>query len=89
VARRRRFNLHDKIEIVNKTRLFGNSVSSVAREHGIAPSVLFTWRKLMEQGELESMTSEEDVVAVSKMKEMQNRIKSLKLTQERKIPNSN
>ena len=43
----------------------------------------------MEQGELESMTSEEDVVAVSKMKEMQNRIKSLKLTQERKIPNSN
>lgn len=31
----------------------------------------------MEQGELESMTSEEDVIAVSKMKEMQNRIKSL------------
>ena len=61
VARRRRFSPQDKIEIVNKTRLFGNSVSSVAREHGIAPSVLFTWRKLMEQGELESVTSEEDV----------------------------
>jgi len=77
VARRRRFSPQDRIEIVNKTRLYGNSVSSVAREHVIAPSVLFTWRKLMEQGELESVTSEEDVVAVSKMKEMQNRIKSL------------
>ena len=31
----------------------------------------------MEQGEPESVTSEEDVVAVLKMKEMQNQIKSL------------
>lgn len=77
VSRRRRFSPAEKIEFIQKTRSPGHSVSSVAREYGISPSLLFQWRRLMEQGQLESVTSEEEVVAASKVKELEKRIRSL------------
>ena len=44
--RRRRYSSQEKMELVRLTYLPGNTVSSVARAHGIAPSVLVRWRAL-------------------------------------------
>ena len=50
VQRRRRWSTEEKVRIVEETYLPGNSVSLVARRHGIAGNQLFTWRRLMAQG---------------------------------------
>lgn len=44
------------------------SVSAVARLYGIAPSVLFRWRKLMQDGGLSAISADEPVVGASEVK---------------------
>ena len=50
--RRRRWSLQDKLQIVEETLQPGVTVSEVARRHGLAPSVVFTWRRLAREGRL-------------------------------------
>ena len=50
--RRRRWSLQDKLQIVEETMQLGVTVSEVARRHGLAPSVVFTWRRLAREGRL-------------------------------------
>src|SRR5918994_2577293 len=49
---RRRWSLQDKLQIVEETMQPGVKVSKVARRHGLAPSVVFTWRRLAREGRL-------------------------------------
>ena len=50
--RRRRWSLQDKLQIVEETMQPGVTVTEVARRHGLAPSVVFTWRRLVREGRL-------------------------------------
>jgi transposase len=50
--RRRRWSLQDKLRIVEETMQPGVTVTDVARRHGLAPSVVFTWRRLAREGRL-------------------------------------
>jgi transposase len=50
--RRRRWSLQDKLRIVEETMQPDVTVSEVARRHGLAPSVVFTWRRLAREGRL-------------------------------------
>ena len=50
IERRRRWSPGEKLKAVEESRLPGMSVSYVARKYGIAPSLLFRWRKLMVRG---------------------------------------
>jgi transposase len=50
--RRRRWSLQDKLQIVDETMQPGVTVSAVARRHGLAPSVVFTWRRLAREARL-------------------------------------
>ncbi len=50
--RRRRWSLQDKLRIVEETLQPGVTVTEVARRHGLAPSVVFTWRRLAQEGRL-------------------------------------
>ena len=50
--RRRRWSLQDKLQIVEETMQPDVTVSEVARRHGLAPSVVFTWRRLAREGRL-------------------------------------
>jgi transposase len=59
VERRRRWSLSEKSKAVEETRSSGMSVSYVARKYGIAPSLLFRWRKLMAEGGQEAVRSDE------------------------------
>jgi transposase len=45
VERRRRWSRDEKLRIVTESAQPGRTASQVAREHGIAPGQLFTWRR--------------------------------------------
>ena len=51
--------------MVEETFEPGMTVSLVARRHGVAPSQLFTWRRLVAQGSLTAAGSGEEVVPAS------------------------
>ena len=63
--RRRRWSPAEKAELVRQTYEPGTSVSLVARQHGVAASQLFNWRKLEREGALTAVSAGESVVPAS------------------------
>jgi transposase len=66
VQRRRRWSAEEKARIVQETYAPGMSVSLVARQHGIAPNQVFTWRRLYAEGALSAIGAGEEVVATAR-----------------------
>jgi transposase len=60
---RRRFTALEKKQYVEETYYAGSSVSYVARQNGITPSLLYKWRQAMEEGALTGVDCEEAVVS--------------------------
>jgi transposase len=77
VARRRRFTTEQKLSVVNETLQPGVSISYVARRHGLSPSLVFRWRRLMSKGGKEAVRVDEDVVAASEVRRLEERFGSL------------
>lgn len=50
--RRRRWNYDEKVRLVEETLQAGETVCGDARRHGMAQSLLFTWRRQARQGRL-------------------------------------
>jgi transposase len=50
--RRRRWSYDEKVRLVEEMLQAGETVCAVARRHGLARSLLFTWRRLARQGRL-------------------------------------
>ena len=55
----------------------GMSVSYVARRAGVAPSLLFNWRRRMLEGGLRAVQADEDVVGTSLVRELERRVREL------------
>ena len=55
----------------------GMSVSYVARQHGIAPSQLFGWKRRMLEGGLQAVAADEDVVGGSQVRGLEKRVREL------------
>lgn len=49
-GRRRRWSTDEKLKIVAESFASPRMVSTIARRHGISPSLLFTWRRLFHGG---------------------------------------
>ena len=77
VERRRRWSLGEKLKAVEESRLPGMRVSYVARKYGIAPSLLFRWRKLMAEGGQEAVRADDAVVSAAEVRELKKRIREL------------
>ena len=75
VERRRRWSPEEKKSIVQETYQPGMSLSLIARKYGIFPSQLFMWRRLMENGAMKGITSQEEVVSKSEFKELEKRLR--------------
>ena len=58
--------------MVEETFAPGMTVSLVARQHGVAPNQLFTWRRLVAHGSLTAAGSGEEVVPASDYRALQN-----------------
>ena len=65
--RRRRWSPAEKAALVRRTYEPGMSVSLVARQEGVAASLLFQWRKLDRQGALTAVSAGEAVVPASEL----------------------
>jgi transposase len=65
--RRPRWSAAEKAPLVRKTNEPGMSVSLVARQEGVAASMLFTWRKLDRDGALVAVSAGEVVVPASEL----------------------
>jgi transposase len=53
------------------------SISYVARRHGLSPSLVFRWRRLMSEGGKEAVRADEDVVAASEVRRLEERVRDL------------
>jgi len=77
VQRRRRWTAAEKMRFVEATLAPGMTVSLVARQNGVNPNQLFTWRRLAAQGALTATGAEEEVVPASNYRALQNQIREL------------
>src|SRR4051812_9526041 len=76
VQRRRRWSTEEKVRIVEETYVPGNSVSLVARRHGVGNQLL-PWRRLMAQGALTAAGAGEEVVPASELRAAHQQIREL------------
>jgi transposase len=77
VQRRRRFAPAEKEAMVRETYVPGATVSYIARKHGISPSMLFQWRRAMEDGALTAVDTVEKVVPKSEHRKLEERVRRL------------
>ncbi|EIZ1214785.1 IS3 family transposase, partial [Escherichia coli] len=74
---RRRRTTQEKIAIVQQSFEPGMTVSLVARQHGVAASQLFLWRKQYQEGSLTAVAAGEQVVPASELAAAMKQIKEL------------
>ena len=76
-SRYRRYSALEKKRFVMKTYAPGSSVSQVARAYGITPSLLYQWRRLLEEGAMAGVDSKDGVVDKQRIKQLESRVKQL------------
>src|SRR5256714_6233042 len=77
VARRRRFSTDLKLAVVAETMQPGMSISYVARRHGLSPSLVFRWRRLMSEGGREAVRADDEVVLAAELRRLEERVRDL------------
>ena len=76
-ARRRHWSTEQKLRIIEESFEPGETVSSVARRHGVAPNLLFRWRRLLSEGGAAAVGSDEPVVGTSQVRRLEERVREL------------
>ena len=77
VERRRRWSTAEKVRLVEEAMQPGRSVSYVARKAGVSPSLLFAWKRRMLDGGAVAVQADDDVVAATKLRELEKRVREL------------
>ena len=76
-GRRRRWSSAEKLRIVEETRDSRESISVVARRNGVAPNLLYRWRRLMLEGGSIAVASDDEVTSNRTVRKMEERIREL------------
>jgi transposase len=76
-GRRRRWSAAEKIRIVEETLDDRASISVVARRNGVAPNLLYRWRRLMLEGGSVAVTEDDDVISNRVVRQLEERIREL------------
>ena len=76
-GRRRRYTPEQKRALLDEAERPGNSVSGTARRYGVAPSLLFQWKRIMDDASDEGLAANEKVVPLSELRKAEQRIKEL------------
>ena len=76
-GRRRRWSAGEKLRIVEETLSGHDSISAVARRNGVAPNLLYRWRKLMLEGGSIAVQGDDSVTSDKTVREMETRIREL------------
>lgn len=73
-GRRRRWSAAEKLRIVEEALYDGESISAVARRNGVAPNLLYRWRKLMLEGGSIAVTGDNSVTSNKTVRAMEARM---------------
>ncbi len=76
-GRRRRWSAIEKLRIVEETLDDRSSISVVARRNGVAPNLLYRWRRLMLEGGSVAVTEDDDVTSNKVVRQMEDRVREL------------
>lgn len=76
-GRRRRWTAAEKLRIVEETLDERASISVVARRNGVAPNLLYRWRRLMLEGGSVAVSEDDDVTSNKVVRQMEDRIREL------------
>jgi len=85
-GRRRRWSAAEKIRIVEETLDDRASISVVARRNGVAPNLLYRWRRLMLEGGSVAVTEDDDVASNRVVRRREERVRELERRLGRKTP---
>ena len=77
IQRRRRYSVDQKLAVLQEAMQPGMTISYVARRHGIAPSLVFGWRRRMTEGGKEAIRADDTVVAKAEVRALERRIQEL------------
>jgi transposase len=69
-GRRRTYTPEQKRALLEEAARPGHSLSSVARQYGVAPSTLFHWKQVMDDASNKGLKANEQVVPVSEVKKL-------------------
>ncbi|MEM6370459.1 MAG: transposase [Myxococcota bacterium] len=76
-GRRRRFTVEQKLALLAEAERPRGSISETARRFGIAPSVMFLWKRTMDDATKQGLKGNEKVVPEREVRELKDRIKDL------------
>lgn len=76
-VRRRRWTTEQKLTIIEQSFEPGETVSSTARRHGVAPNLLYRRRRHLSEGGAAAVDSDEPVVGNSEVKKLEDRVREL------------
>lgn len=76
-GRRRRWTAGEKLQIVEDTLEDQASISIVARRNGVAPNLLYRWRRLMLEGGSVAVTGDDEVTSNKVVRQLEDRIREL------------
>ena len=77
ITPRRRWSVGEKVRLIEASMAPGQSVSLVARTYGVAPNLLYRWRKQMSEGGKTAIEANDEVVSVAEVKALKKRIRQL------------
>ena len=75
--RRRRWNAEEKLRIVEQTLSGLESVSAVARRHGVAANLVYRWRRLMTEGGAVAVRADDNVTGNGEVRRLEERVREL------------
>jgi transposase len=75
--KRHRYTPEEKARFVVLAMQFDYTVSLVARQYGIKPSLLFKWKRFMNDGGKSAIAAGDEVVSVSEVKVLEKKVKQL------------
>jgi len=75
--RRRRWTAAEKLRIVEETLDDRASISVVARRNGVAPNLLYRWRRLMLEGGSVAVSEDDDVISNKVVRQLEDRVREL------------
>jgi transposase len=76
-GRRRSFTTSQKEAILAEAARPGSTISAVARQYGISPSLVFRWKSMQDAGAIAGLDADEPVVAASEVKELRGKVREL------------
>jgi len=76
-VRRRRWTTERKLQIIEDELCPRVDVSFAARRHGVAPNLLYRWRRLLSEGGAVAVDSDEPVIGNSEVKKLEDRVREL------------